>query len=138
MDRMKIETFVNGIRDPEIKCATYESQKATFTETVSFALAQETARIISRPQIHKIRKLETECDEPKSVIDSMKEAMKQVMEELKLGSNKPRMKCYNCDKPGHLARECGARRKRSRSTSPSSSSNNKRMTQHSSNESPLN
>ncbi|XP_075157625.1 uncharacterized protein LOC142230890 [Haematobia irritans] len=39
-DRIKIETFVNGIRDPDIKCATYASQKATFVETVTFAIAQ--------------------------------------------------------------------------------------------------
>ena len=35
----KTETFVNGIRDPDIKLAVCSSQKTTFTETVAFALA---------------------------------------------------------------------------------------------------
>uniref|UniRef100_A0A1I8Q958 Uncharacterized protein n=1 Tax=Stomoxys calcitrans TaxID=35570 RepID=A0A1I8Q958_STOCA len=62
VDRMKIETFVNGTRGPEIKCATYASQKATFAKTVSFAFAQETARIMAKPQIYNVRYLDTEYE----------------------------------------------------------------------------
>ncbi|XP_058976719.1 uncharacterized protein LOC131801788 [Musca domestica] len=139
LDRMKIETFVNGIRDPEIKYATYASPKASFSETVSFALAQETARIVVKPQTHKIRQLETEGCEPKSLVNSIEDAMRRVIEETKLvGMTKPRVRCYNCDKAGHIARECRAKRKRSRSSSPPPTKDGRRMAQQSTNESQLN
>ncbi|XP_058984141.1 uncharacterized protein LOC131804903 [Musca domestica] len=138
-NRMKIETFVNGIRDPEIKYATYASPKASFSETVSFALAQETARIVVKPQTHMIRQLETEGCEPKSLVNSIEDAMRRVIEETKLvGMTKPRVRCYNCDKAGHIARECRAKRKRSRSSSPPPTKDGRRMAQQSTNESQLN
>ncbi|XP_075168511.1 uncharacterized protein LOC142240690 [Haematobia irritans] len=124
VDRIKIETFVNGIRDPDIKCATYASQKATFAETVTFAHAQETARLLARPQIHKVRRVETQCEETQSVIELVKEALRQIMQEMKQQANKSRIKCYNCDKAGHLSRECKAWRKTSGSISPSPLNNN--------------
>ena len=45
----KIEAFVNGICDPDIKLAVCSAQKKTFADTLAFALVQETARTISRP-----------------------------------------------------------------------------------------
>ena len=36
----------------------YYTQKTTFAETVAFALGQETARTISRPQVSKVRQME--------------------------------------------------------------------------------
>ena len=47
IDNIKTEAFVSGIRDPDIKLAVCSMQKATF------ALAQETARTISKPPVNK-------------------------------------------------------------------------------------
>ena len=44
--------------DPDNKLAACSTQKTTFAETVSFALAQETARTISRPLVSKVQKME--------------------------------------------------------------------------------
>ncbi|XP_058980346.1 uncharacterized protein LOC131803274 [Musca domestica] len=111
----------------------------SFSETVSFALAQETARIVVKPQTHKIRQLETEGCEPKSLVNSIEDAMRRVIEEtILVGMTKPRVRCYNCDKAGHIARECRAKRKRSRSSSPPPTKDGRRMAQQSTNESQLN
>ena len=53
-DNSKNETFVNGIRNPDIKQAVCSAQKTTFAEAVAF----EIARMISTPQVSKARRME--------------------------------------------------------------------------------
>ena len=58
IDNIKTEAFVNRIRDSDIELAVCSTQKTTFAEAVPFALGQETAHIISRPPVSKVRKME--------------------------------------------------------------------------------
>ena len=58
IDNYKTEVFVCGIQDPDIKLVVCSTLKRNFVETVAFALAQETARMICRPQIDEVRKVE--------------------------------------------------------------------------------
>ncbi|XP_037820440.1 uncharacterized protein LOC119609656 [Lucilia sericata] len=133
LDIFKIEAFVNGIRDPEIKHAVCATPKPSFAETVSFALAQETAKIISKPQIFKVRNVEVVAENERNIVTEIKEA---VLEALNEKQNKAKIKCYNCGKTGHIQRNCKAQRKRTRSVSPPR--NNQQVNHHSSQESPLN
>ena len=63
IDNIRTEAFVSGIRDPDIKLAVCSTQKTNFAETVAFALAQETARTISRPVVSKVRIMEVVQEE---------------------------------------------------------------------------
>ncbi|XP_065356144.1 uncharacterized protein LOC135950535, partial [Calliphora vicina] len=113
LDHIKIEAFVNGIRDPEIKHAVCATPKPSFAETVSFALTQETAKIISKPQICKVRNIEVMAEDDRNIVDELK----KVLEAFNDKHSKARVKCYNCGKSGHIQRNCKAPRKRTRSVS---------------------
>ena len=56
IDNIKTESFVNGIRDPDIKLAVCSTQKTICAETVAFALAQKTTRQIQDHQLAKCEK----------------------------------------------------------------------------------
>ena len=106
IDNFKTETFVNGICHPVIQLAVCSTDKSTFAETVTFALARETTRTISRPIVSKVR----EC-----LLNTFIEILKQI-----LGENEKRdkLKCFNCGEGGHFQGKCKAARKKSRLISP--------------------
>ena len=81
VDNFKTEKFVNGICDPDIKLEVCFTQKSTFAETVAFALAQETARKISRPQVSKVQKIKV-VEEEEYLSNKFKEMLKQVLDKL--------------------------------------------------------
>ncbi|XP_067637433.1 uncharacterized abhydrolase domain-containing protein DDB_G0269086-like [Eurosta solidaginis] len=96
-ERVKIQSFINGIRDVETKRATYANPKPTFAETVSQALIQETASLLCKP-VFKARRVEVERPE---WVDAILEVLK--------GSQKRSekvIKCFKCGKSGHIARHC--------------------------------
>ncbi|XP_067613243.1 RB1-inducible coiled-coil protein 1-like [Eurosta solidaginis] len=96
-ERVKIQSFINGIRDVETKRAIYANPKPTFAETVSQALIQETASLLCKP-VFKARRVEVERPE---WVDAILEALK--------GSQKRSekvIKCFKCGKSGHIARHC--------------------------------
>ncbi|XP_067634550.1 myosin-1-like [Eurosta solidaginis] len=96
-ERVKIQSFINGIRDVETKRATYANPKPTFAETVSQALIQETASLLCKP-VFKARRVEVERPE---WVDAILEALK--------GSQKRSekvIKCFKCGKSGHITRHC--------------------------------
>ena len=72
IDNIKTEAFVSEIRDPDIKLAVCSTQKTTFAETVAFALRQETARTIARPQVSKVRIMEV-VEEEESLLNKLRD-----------------------------------------------------------------
>ncbi|XP_049318629.1 myosin-13-like isoform X2 [Bactrocera dorsalis] len=98
IERVKIQCFINGIRDVDTKRATYALPKRTFAETVSHALTQETASLLSKPA-HKVQRVEME----------QPALMEEILKTLKTIAA-PRVnttgRCFNCGKAGHLARNC--------------------------------
>ncbi|XP_067615866.1 uncharacterized protein [Eurosta solidaginis] len=96
-ERVKIQSFINGIRDVETKRATYANPKQTFSETVSHALTQETASLLSKPA-YKAHRVEVERPE---WVDTILEALRGSQQK-----NAGVIKCFKCGNPGHIARHC--------------------------------
>ncbi|XP_067616141.1 uncharacterized protein [Eurosta solidaginis] len=86
-ESVKIQSFINGIRDAETKRATYANPKPKFAETVSHALTQETASLL-------------EVERP-DWVDTNLEALKGLKQK-----NAGAMKCFKCGNPSHIARHC--------------------------------
>ncbi|XP_049307310.1 uncharacterized protein LOC125777132 [Bactrocera dorsalis] len=98
IERVKIQCFINGIRDVDTKRATYAMPKRTFAETVSHALTQETASVLSKPA-PKVQRVEME----------QPALMEEILKTLKTIAA-PRVnttgRCFNCGKADHFARNC--------------------------------
>ena len=103
MERIKIDTFTDGIQDPETRKAVILAPKATLAETITCALTNETVQDMVIAAV-KVRRVE--------ISDSTG------VERL----NKPRdgrIRCWTCEKMGHISRDCWElKRKRMRSPSP--------------------
>uniref|UniRef100_A0A1A9ZSE9 CCHC-type domain-containing protein n=1 Tax=Glossina pallidipes TaxID=7398 RepID=A0A1A9ZSE9_GLOPL len=115
LERLKIDAFVKGLRDAELKKAAWTSPKPTFTETLGFALTQEAASVLWTSSM-KVRR--TEVSSESDISDVVCAAVRQVLRENKRMPASKTRKCYACQKPGHFARECRAKHKGSYSTSP--------------------
>ena len=103
IERIKVDTFTDGIRDPETRKAVILAPKATFAETTTCALINETVQAMVKPAV-KVRRVEISDN---TDVDRL---------------NKPRdgrIRCWTCEKMGHISRDCWElKRKRMRSPSP--------------------
>uniref|UniRef100_A0A1A9V0Z5 Retrotrans_gag domain-containing protein n=1 Tax=Glossina austeni TaxID=7395 RepID=A0A1A9V0Z5_GLOAU len=61
LERLKIDAFVKGLRDAELKKAAWTSAKTTFTETLGFALTQEAASVLSISRMWFARCFDKSC-----------------------------------------------------------------------------
>ncbi|XP_049316417.1 myosin-13-like [Bactrocera dorsalis] len=98
IERVKIQCFINGIRDVDTKRATYALPKGTFAETVSHALTQETASLLSKPA-HKVQRVEME--QP-ALMEEILKTLKTIAAQRVNTTGR----CFNCRKAGHFARNC--------------------------------
>ena len=103
--KKKIDGFVYSIRDPDIKCAVLAEKKSSFRETVSFALVQETARIVCEPQVCELRSLETDVEDEtiKITRKDLKAIIGDALAQL-VSLIKNSMSCCKCQKFGHSKR----------------------------------
>ncbi len=103
----KIQTLVNGIQYNTTRFAALACPKLTFAETVSYALTQETASLLCN-QTFKAHKVEIEehtwVNQLLEKIDNMQKALEKSTEAHK--KNDGVLKCFNCGKSGHIARNC--------------------------------
>ncbi|XP_037887540.1 uncharacterized protein LOC119636310 [Glossina fuscipes] len=107
LEMLKIDTFVRGLRDAEIKEAVRTSPKTTFTETLGFALRQED-NVLWKSNM-KVRGTEVTSENAIA-------AFRQILRENKRMPVSKIRKCYVCQKPGHFARECRSKHKNTHST----------------------
>uniref|UniRef100_A0A1A9VGU2 CCHC-type domain-containing protein n=1 Tax=Glossina austeni TaxID=7395 RepID=A0A1A9VGU2_GLOAU len=98
--------------------STKTSAETTFTETLGFALTQEAASVLWTSGMRARR---TEVSSESDISNVVCAAVRQVQRENKRMRASKTRKCYACQKPGHLARECRSKHKESHSTSPTRS-----------------
>lgn len=101
LEKCKVDAFVDGIRDPDIKRAVITSSKTSFTEVVAFALTQETASLVCKPTA-KIRQIEPSNE---GIVDAVCEAVKSMMQPITEAATF-KAKCYFCGKFGHMQKDC--------------------------------
>ena len=109
---LAIETFVNGIRDGEIKKVLQLSRYQTSSEALIRALEVEAAYNTSRTW-HKVRIAELD-EEKNDKVEKLLEKLSQQMDGLSRGlenvaSRKKILECYRYGRQGHLKRDCRAR-----------------------------
>uniref|UniRef100_A0A1A9X2Q8 CCHC-type domain-containing protein n=1 Tax=Glossina brevipalpis TaxID=37001 RepID=A0A1A9X2Q8_9MUSC len=98
-EKLKIDAFMRGLRDMDIKKAVWTAPRTTFSETLGIALTQEAASVLWRSN-----------------------------EDQQLRNSVMR-RCYNCQKPGHFARECRSRRRRTLPAAPTQASSDSTNTE---------
>uniref|UniRef100_A0A1A9V2V7 CCHC-type domain-containing protein n=1 Tax=Glossina austeni TaxID=7395 RepID=A0A1A9V2V7_GLOAU len=108
LERLKINAFLKGLRDAELKKAVWTSPKTTFMETLGFALTQEAASVLWTSSM----KVSSEND----ISDVVCVAVRQILRENKRMPASKTCKCYACQKPGHFARKYRSKHKGSHST----------------------
>ncbi|KAL9881805.1 uncharacterized protein ACN427_009937 isoform 1-T5 [Glossina fuscipes fuscipes] len=115
LERLKIDAFVRGLRDVEFKKTIWMSPKTTFTETLGFAFTQDAASVLWTSSMELRR---TEVTSESDNLDVVCAALRQVLRENRQVLGSKIRKCYVCQKPGHFARECRSKHRRTHSTSP--------------------
>ena len=112
-ETLAIETFVNGIRDGEVKKVLQLSRYQTSSEALIRALEVEAAYNSSRTW-HKVRVAELETEENDKLEKLLEKLSQQIINGLAQGREngappKKSMECYRCGRQGHLKRDCRAR-----------------------------
>ena len=111
-ERLATETFVNGIRDGEVKKVLQLSRYQTSSEGFIRALEVEAPYNSSRTY-HKVRVAELEMEEndgKKKVLEKLSQQMDAISQRLENDMPRKRsLDIYRCGSQGHLKSDCCAR-----------------------------
>jgi len=107
LDLQKIQAFIDGVGDVDIRRQMMVNPKGSFMETVEYALLLESASAACK-SVYKLRQMESEGEEVASLVCK---AVKTALGEGHSQTKNFKGKCYNCDKVGHMARDCRMRSK---------------------------
>ena len=99
MERIKMDTFIDGIQDPETRKAVLLAAKETFAETITCALTNEIVNAMVRPQDVMRRNGNV------NHIGFDRAAMGPRTRD---GGGK--IKCWRCGNTGHISRDCWQRK----------------------------
>lgn len=97
IDVMTTDAFIRGMSDAKLQTAVRAAGKTSSTEALALALTLEAAEQASR-STHHVREIETvEC----------------CCEQANVAGQRPQreMRCWNCNRPGHLLRQCPEQRR---------------------------
>lgn len=113
LDLTVTDAFIDALKDEELKRAIRVSGKRRSSEALVYALSYEAAKDSSKITRH-VRSLDLEEG------SSEQHLRRVIREELaqERGNKDRRIRCWNCDRPGHIQRDCRApprRRQRSHS-----------------------
>lgn len=103
LEMNKVQSFIDGIRDVEIKKQLMINQKITLAETLEYALLLESASVACGA-LSKVRCVEKKDE---SLAEVVCQAVKVALQPQKV-SQPFKGRCYKCDQVGHMARDCRA------------------------------
>ncbi|KAJ8911883.1 hypothetical protein NQ315_012297 [Exocentrus adspersus] len=112
--QLNVQSFIDGVKDPELQQALRLGRFKTLSEAVIYGLEFEAAKYVSRR--NKVR--EVKIFEPANN-DEVKGRTQQILEEIlallkkstggdknQASRNSRQIKCFGCGKIGHIERNC--------------------------------
>jgi len=100
IERIKIDSFTDGIQDPETRKAVILASKETFVETITCALTNEIVNAMVKPQ-----------DEMRRNRNVNHVGINRAAIESRTQGGFRKMECWRCGNMGHISRDCWQRTK---------------------------
>ncbi|KAJ8914881.1 hypothetical protein NQ315_014894 [Exocentrus adspersus] len=115
--QLNVQSFIDGVKDPELQQALRLERFKTLSEAVIYGLEFEAAKNVSRRnKVREVKIVEpANNDEEKESTHQLLKGMMTLLEKLTNGDNKQvsrsgrQLKCFGCGKIGHIQRNCRRR-----------------------------
>ncbi|KAJ8915714.1 hypothetical protein NQ315_000648 [Exocentrus adspersus] len=115
--QLNVQSFIDGVKDPELQQALRLGRFKTLSEAVIYGLEFEAAKNVSRRnKVREVKVIEpANNDEEKESTHQLLKGMMALLEKLTNGDNKQasrsgrQLKCFGCGKIGHIQRNCRRR-----------------------------